>query len=290
MKISVLGVGKMGAAVASGLLSAGHEVTVWNRSRFRAESVASKGALVAETAADAIHASEHIILTLFDEQAIRQVLFAQMTELPLHDKAFASAASMTSEVCIALAKDLAVTGSRLSDVQITTFPELVEARKSVLFLACNPRDRDAWQSAFSCLASRIYDLGEVGNASKAQTAMGLSSTFLTTVIGYSVAAFEKMGLPLNVIEDILTTHPDIGIAQARHVVPEMLKRQYGANSWTLSNMIATIDMLIPFATSLALDTSQFVSLRELYVRAASSGYGEANVSAVYEALRLPADR
>jgi 3-hydroxyisobutyrate dehydrogenase-like beta-hydroxyacid dehydrogenase len=243
-----------------------------------------------ETAAAAILASEHTILTLFDEEAIRQVLLAQATRDSLRDRAFASAASMTSEACIALATDLAAVGGRLSDVQVTTFPELVETRKSVFFLACHPRDKDAWKGVFTCLANRIYDLGGVGNASKAQTAMGLASTFLTTAIGYSVAAFEKLGLPLDVVADILTNHPDVGIAQSRHVIPDMLTRQYGTSVWTVSNMIATMDMLIPFATSLDLDTSPFVSLRELYVRAAYHGYGDANVSAVYEMLRSTAHR
>jgi 3-hydroxyisobutyrate dehydrogenase-like beta-hydroxyacid dehydrogenase len=42
MKIAFLGLGKMGSAMARRLLAAGHEVTVWNRTRERADALAGK--------------------------------------------------------------------------------------------------------------------------------------------------------------------------------------------------------------------------------------------------------
>jgi 3-hydroxyisobutyrate dehydrogenase len=47
MKIGFVGLGKMGTPMARRLLAAGHEVTVWNRTRARAEALAAEGAQVA---------------------------------------------------------------------------------------------------------------------------------------------------------------------------------------------------------------------------------------------------
>ena len=44
MKIGVVGIGKMGAAIASRLMGLGHEVTVWNRTAARAEPLLALGA------------------------------------------------------------------------------------------------------------------------------------------------------------------------------------------------------------------------------------------------------
>lgn len=55
--ISVIGLGAMGSALARTLLANGHSVTVWNRSAGKAEPLASEGAAVAASAADAIAAS-----------------------------------------------------------------------------------------------------------------------------------------------------------------------------------------------------------------------------------------
>jgi len=120
--ISVLGTGTMGTAVASGLLNAGHHVTVWNRSKERAQRLVTRGARAADTAEEAIGASSHTILVFSDEQATRQVLFANGTREALRNGALASAVAMAPESCLALAKDVKAAGGRLSDVQITTYP------------------------------------------------------------------------------------------------------------------------------------------------------------------------
>ena len=42
MKIGVVGIGKMGAAIATRLLGLGHEVVVWNRSAEKAKAVSRR--------------------------------------------------------------------------------------------------------------------------------------------------------------------------------------------------------------------------------------------------------
>jgi 3-hydroxyisobutyrate dehydrogenase-like beta-hydroxyacid dehydrogenase len=74
MKIGFLGLGKMGTPIARRLLAAGHQVTVWNRTRSRAEALAAEGAQVAATAAEAAHAADAVLTMLFDDAAHEEVL------------------------------------------------------------------------------------------------------------------------------------------------------------------------------------------------------------------------
>jgi len=75
MKITFLGLGKMGTPMALRLLAAGHAVTVWNRSRSQAEALAGAGAAVAETPAEAARAGDAVLTMLFDDAAHEAVLF-----------------------------------------------------------------------------------------------------------------------------------------------------------------------------------------------------------------------
>ena len=75
MKIGFLGLGKMGTPMARRLLAAGHEVTVWNRTRERASALASAGAAVAATPAEAARSREAVLTMLFDDAANEEVLF-----------------------------------------------------------------------------------------------------------------------------------------------------------------------------------------------------------------------
>ena len=75
MKIAFLGLGVMGTPMARHLLAAGHEVTVWNRSRRRAEALASNGASVASSAIEAVKIAPVVMTSLFDDAAYQAVLF-----------------------------------------------------------------------------------------------------------------------------------------------------------------------------------------------------------------------
>jgi 3-hydroxyisobutyrate dehydrogenase-like beta-hydroxyacid dehydrogenase len=75
VKIAFLGLGNMGSPIARRLLAAGHEVTVWNRSRGRAEALTAQGASIAATPAEAVHEAEAVLTMLFDDAANEDVLF-----------------------------------------------------------------------------------------------------------------------------------------------------------------------------------------------------------------------
>ena len=75
MKIGFLGLGKMGTPMAQRLLAAGHEVTVWNRTRERAEALAADGARIAATPAEAAQAGHVLMTMLFDDAAHEEVFF-----------------------------------------------------------------------------------------------------------------------------------------------------------------------------------------------------------------------
>jgi 2-hydroxy-3-oxopropionate reductase len=76
-KIAFLGIGLMGAPMSRRLLRAGFPVTVWNRTKAKAEAIAADGAAVASTPAEAV-ANADVIVTMLDSgPVVTDVLFAQ---------------------------------------------------------------------------------------------------------------------------------------------------------------------------------------------------------------------
>lgn len=72
MKVGFIGLGRMGAAMASNLVAAGHSVSVWNRSPEACEPLASLGAKVASTP-DRAAQGEVLCSMLADDAAVRAV-------------------------------------------------------------------------------------------------------------------------------------------------------------------------------------------------------------------------
>jgi 3-hydroxyisobutyrate dehydrogenase-like beta-hydroxyacid dehydrogenase len=69
MKVAILGTGKMGAAMAKRLDAQGHRLTLWNRTRSRAEAVGV--GTVAATPAEAVRHVDVVISILTDAAAVR---------------------------------------------------------------------------------------------------------------------------------------------------------------------------------------------------------------------------
>ena len=74
-RAALLGTGLLGSAFADGLLSrGGTELTVWNRTRAKAEPLAAHGARVADSPADAVRGAERVHLVLFDDETVDETI------------------------------------------------------------------------------------------------------------------------------------------------------------------------------------------------------------------------
>jgi 3-hydroxyisobutyrate dehydrogenase-like beta-hydroxyacid dehydrogenase len=76
MKVGFIGLGNMGRAMARNLIKAGHEVTVYNRTRSRAEEMAAEGAAVASSVAEAC-VTGVVMTMLADDSAIEETTFGK---------------------------------------------------------------------------------------------------------------------------------------------------------------------------------------------------------------------
>jgi 2-hydroxy-3-oxopropionate reductase len=74
-RIAFLGIGLMGAPMATNLLKAGFAVTAWNRTPAKAEPLKGQGASVVSSAADAVRDADIVITMLTNGPAVEDVLF-----------------------------------------------------------------------------------------------------------------------------------------------------------------------------------------------------------------------
>ena len=74
MKIAFLGSGRLGTELALQLLKEGHELTVWNRSKAKTQTLADAGAGVTDTAEEAVTGAELVVSCLFDANAVQEVI------------------------------------------------------------------------------------------------------------------------------------------------------------------------------------------------------------------------
>ena len=76
MNIGFIGLGNMGSAIACNLAKAGHSLTVYNRTRSRAELLQPLVERIVGTPGEAASAAEVLITMLADDRAVEEVVFA----------------------------------------------------------------------------------------------------------------------------------------------------------------------------------------------------------------------
>jgi len=75
MEVSIIGLGNMGSGIAKSLLRAGNRVTVYNRTREKAEALRANGAVVATSVAEACKTS--VLFTMVaDDAALESLVFS----------------------------------------------------------------------------------------------------------------------------------------------------------------------------------------------------------------------
>jgi 3-hydroxyisobutyrate dehydrogenase-like beta-hydroxyacid dehydrogenase len=282
MKISILGTGLMGSAMANGLLSAGHEVTVFNRTAAKVAPLVARGAAAAETAAEAIAASACTIVVLFDGAGTRELLLSDATRPALKGALLLSVAATSPDEIAELANDVADAGGNLAEVNVTVYPDQVTERTGHFIVASDSEHAALWTTVLSELGPKVHHVGALGNASKAELALWLSYMFQTVSVAYSVAAFDKLGLPMDVVLSALTENPTLTITGAEHLVPQMARRTYTSEMWSVDNFAASTPMIIDFAKGLGLPTRLFEEISDIYAKASALGHGGEDVAAIYE--------
>jgi hypothetical protein len=80
MKVGFIGLGRMGQAIAGNILSGGHELVVYNRTRSKADDLEQKGARVADSVGDACKGRDVVFTMLTDDAALHEVLAGGLLE------------------------------------------------------------------------------------------------------------------------------------------------------------------------------------------------------------------
>lgn len=160
MKVGFIGLGAMGSAMASNLIKAGHEVTVWNRSPGPTAPLASLGARVVKTA-DRAAQGDVLFSMLANDQAVRSVFFDDGL-LDGMDKGTVHVNHAT--ISVALAREMAdAHASRgLDYVAAPVFgrPDVAAAGKLNILVAGKPHVIERVRPLLDAMGSRIWPLGD----------------------------------------------------------------------------------------------------------------------------------
>jgi 3-hydroxyisobutyrate dehydrogenase-like beta-hydroxyacid dehydrogenase len=207
MKVGFIGLGHMGAGMAANLLKAGHEVSVYNRTRAKAEALAAQGAKEAATIAEACR-GDAVFTMLAHDNAVETVVFG--TDGIIESLPAGAIHISSSTISVALAERLAAAHAsvRQGFVAAPVFgrPELAAAGNLFVVAAGAPAAIRTLASLFDAVGQKTFVVSETP---KAANLVKLSGNFLMgsviEALGEAMALVGKGGVGLRQYLEILTS-------------------------------------------------------------------------------------
>jgi len=178
-RVSVIGLGSMGSAIARSLLRAGHDVTVWNRTEAKARAIAAEGATAAEDLAAAVAASPVSIWCLLDYQMIAGLMEQPGVRAALEGRTVIPSATGGPDDVALVAGVAEASGARLLDAKIMFFPAQAGDEDAELLLSGD-------EAAFSANSSWLRDVAGLCRYLGADVTA--ASVLYTAVWAYDFAA------------------------------------------------------------------------------------------------------
>lgn len=133
--VSVLGTGRMGAALARAFIGNGHKTTVWNRTRDKAQALAAHGATVAETVGQAVEASPVIVVNVSDYDASANLLRPENVAKALRGRLIVELTSGTPQGAREAARWTTTQEAGYLDGAILATPNLIGSEHGLILLA-----------------------------------------------------------------------------------------------------------------------------------------------------------
>jgi 3-hydroxyisobutyrate dehydrogenase-like beta-hydroxyacid dehydrogenase len=281
VNIGFIGIGHMALGMVRNLLSAGHSVKIYNRTRAKAEALEADGAVVVDDIRD-VCSNELVISMLADDKALEDVVFG--------DVDFVNA--MPSDgVHVSMATISEAMGRRLSElhtaanrayVSAPVFgrPDAAAAAKLFIVAAGTAESIERCQPAFDAMGQRTFVVGDkpvAANVVKITGNFMLASVIET--LGEAFALSRKYDIdPENLLELLTSTLFSAPVYKGYGAM--IAKENYEPAGFKLNLGLKDIGLALEAAQSMGVNMPIANAVRDQFLVGIERGYQDLDWAAL----------
>ncbi len=235
-KIAFIGLGRMGHGMAGRYLGAGFDVTVWNRSKAKAEDLIARGAKWATSPEDAAIDADAVVTMVADDEASRAVWLAgDGAAAAMKPGAIAIECSTVSySHALDLARELRRRGIIYIDSPVTGLPDAAASGNLTLLVGAEPADLERARPFLTPLSTTIRHFGPVGSGTVYKLINNLMGAIQIAGIAEGLAIAEQAGLDMKLVLEAIET----GVAASPQVIRH--SRRMAARNFTGATFTAAL--------------------------------------------------
>jgi 3-hydroxyisobutyrate dehydrogenase-like beta-hydroxyacid dehydrogenase len=280
MRVAFLGLGIMGQSMATNLVKAGHDVTVWNRTPGKLV----EGAGIAPTPAAAAQGAEVVWLCVSDTAAVEQTLFG--TDGVEHSLAqgtiIADSSTISPSATIKFAARVREKGVHYVDAPMTG-SKIGAANGSLIFMVGgDPEPVQRLGPLFAAMGKKIFLMGEIGKGQATKLCMNLQIALIFEGFAEALTLATKLGVdPKQLLSLIEATMVRSGVIDYKG--PFILNRDFTPN-FPLRLMHKDILLALESAKEARVKLPALETVEEIYEMSTEDGHRDLDYAATITLL------
>ncbi|WP_416140375.1 NAD(P)-dependent oxidoreductase [Halomonas sp. HK25] len=286
-RLGFIGLGLMGDPMTRRLLDAGFDVTVWNRTAAKAETLGEAGARVADTVGELVAQVDVVMLCLANTAVVEAVVFGEggVAEHGRRGQTLVDFSSSDPQATRDFAARLEdACGMRWIDCPVSGGVAGAEAGSLVMMAGGEAAELDAIRPLLAALSARVTHMGPVGTGQVTKMCNQMVVGCQAAVLAEMVALAEASGVDATRLVEALAG----GFADStpfRILTPRMAASDFTAPPWHLRTLLKDLDMAVAQSQRSGSATPMSGLAAQLMRAQAGRGHAEHDPAILVEAYR-----
>ncbi len=280
MRIGFLGLGTMGAPMATNLLKAGLTVQVWNRTPARAQLFAAQGAKIGKGPAHVAAESDLVITMVAQPKDVEQVVLGPdgVAEGIRAGSILIDMSTVSPATSRKLAGAVAAKGAEFLDAPVVGSKGPATEGTLVILIGGLPITVERARPVLAAMGKTLIYAGGVGAGAALKLATNLMLAHVGAGFAEALLLVEKSGLQPNKLLEVLEAST-FRSPYYQTKGASMIKREF-ATHFALKHMHKDLRLMSEQAADVKVQLPVTEAVRELFARAERAGRGELDYSAI----------
>jgi len=285
MNVAIAGLGRMGAAIGTRLLSQGHKLAVWNRTADKAKPLVAAGATAVGAPAELARSSDVILTILTDAAAIETVYGGAngLLSTDVAGKLFIDMSTVRPETAKAVAQKVKAKGAAFVECPVGGSTGPAKDGKLLGFVGADAADFARAQPLLAQLCRRVEHCGPVGAGASMKLAINLPLLVYWRAFAEALSLCRHLGKdPAWFIDVFADTSggPNVLKSRGPALAAALGGKSPGPTTFDVDAIRKDLRTMIEEGKALGKDLPVVARTLELYDKAAREGMGTKDVAEI----------